>query len=87
MRSSSRPAGIFQAQYEVVKVNDDMVWIRDVGRECRSVTNDAERVVDELAVQYGNRRIIYRDSDGNWDELVHEHGKFTGFAPARGLAP
>jgi len=22
---------------------------------------------------------------GNWDELKHDGGKFTGFAPARGM--
>lgn len=32
---------------------------------------------------YPNRRIIYQDSMGNWDELLHEGGRFTAFAPAR----
>jgi len=74
------------ATFEVVKVTDEMVWIRDLDAG-RSVTNDAERVCDELAIEYGNRRIVYRDTDGNWDELVHEHGKFLSFASARGMAP
>jgi len=74
------------ATFEVVKVTDDIVWIRDLDREC-SITNDAERVCDELAIEYGERRIIYRDTDGSWDELVHEHGRFLAFAPARGTAP
>jgi hypothetical protein len=68
------------ANFEVTKVTDDIVWIRDTCRGA-SVTNDAERVCDELAILYGNRRIFYRDTMGNWDELVHdEHGKFLGFA-------
>lgn len=78
-RSSSRD--MFTADYDVVKVAEDMVWIVDLDRGNRSVTNDAERVVAELAKQYGERRIIYRDSMGRWDELVHEAGRFTGYRP------
>jgi hypothetical protein len=74
------------ATFEVIKVTGDVVWIRDLDRG-RSITNDAERVCDELAIEYGNRRIIYRDTDGEWDEFVHEHGRFLSFAPARGMAP
>jgi len=47
-----------------------------------SVTNDAERVVKELhdADDLTDRRIIYRDSDGHWDELVaNPDGSFGGF--------
>ena len=45
-----------------------------------SVTNDADAVVPEVAANYGDRRIIYRDSEGNWDELVHQDGRFICFA-------
>ncbi len=75
------------AQYRIVRVTDDFVWVEDVGTSCRSVTNDAEAVVAELAAQYGERRIIYKDSMGEWDELKHNGATFTGFAPARDLAP
>jgi hypothetical protein len=50
----------------------------DVGM---SVTNDAENVVADVLRQYPDHRIIYRDTMGQWDELVHFNGKFTGFAP------
>ena len=73
---------LFDAQYRVVKVLADAVWIIDL-KTGRSVTNDAERVVAELHKEYGNRRIYYRDTQDCWDELKHELGRFTGFAPAR----
>jgi hypothetical protein len=52
----------------------------DVGR---SVTNDAENVVADLAriVPGGlkDKRIIYRDSEGTWDEMLLMGGEFAGF--------
>lgn len=49
-----------------------------------SLTNDAANVVAHLAacgVLTGPRRILYRDTDGTWDEMLHAAGRFTGFAP------
>jgi len=45
----------------------------------RSVTNDAENVVEYLYNLYGNRRIFYIDSEGILDELRHNNGNFVGF--------
>ena len=45
-----------------------------------SVTNDAENVVaDLLAAGHSNYRIVYRDSMGQWDELLHNGFRFIGF--------
>lgn len=84
---SAKPEGILSAKYRLVRVGEDIVWIEDIGTDCRSVTNDAEAVVAELAAEYGDRRIIYKDSMGAWDELQHRGPVFTGFAPARHLSP
>ena len=46
-----------------------------------SVTNDAETVVRECVADHGNYRIVYRDTEGQWDELVHVDGTFRSFAP------
>ena len=47
-----------------------------------SVTNDAEAVVRELiASGWGAYRFMYKDSMGNWDELLHDGKQFTGFGP------
>ena len=71
------------ATYEIVSADAKRLVIRDVTLETggRSVTNDAERVVAELAQHARDRRIFYYDTDGWLDELVHDRGRFTGFAP------
>jgi len=76
-----------RADYEVVKITDDVIWIADLNLGSISVTNDAENVVADIQRRHADKRIIYRDSDGNWDELKHKGGQFTGFAPARDMVP
>jgi hypothetical protein len=46
-----------------------------------SVTNDAENVIDDLsrAQVLAGRRVLYRDTDGRWDELLVRDGAFAGF--------
>lgn len=44
-----------------------------------SVTNAAEDVVREVVDDLGDYPIVYRDSMGLWDGLLHERGRFTGF--------
>lgn len=44
----------------------------------RSITNSADYITS-LFRQFD--RIIYRDTSGRWDELLHEAGSFKGFAP------
>jgi len=58
------------------------VWVTDNDGRV-SVTNDAEAVVKYINHSYPNYRIIYRDTMGNWDELLHVNGDFTGFTTAR----
>jgi hypothetical protein len=72
--------------YRVVKVTPNVVHIVDLGVG-RSVTNDAENVVEEVNRQYPARRIIYRDTDGQWDELVHNNGVFVDFKFLNGNVP
>lgn len=57
-----------------------LVRDQDVGL---TVTNDAENVVREVLSRNKVERILYRDSDLNWDELRHDGAEFTGFAPIR----
>jgi hypothetical protein len=49
-----------------------------------SVTNDAEAVVEELLGRWPGYRIIYRDTDEEWCELMHNGKEFTGFGPNLG---
>jgi hypothetical protein len=81
--------GALACDFEVVRVSAQppMVWIVDTDQlGKRSVTNDAEAVCAAVNRAYPAHRIIYRDSDGNWDELAHDRGWFIGFRPARDLA-
>lgn len=76
-----------KSRFDVERVTDDTVWIIDCDDGGMSVTNDAEAVVENLLARYGNRRIVYRDSMGRWDILMHDGVRFTGFAPNGGPPP
>lgn len=77
-----------KADYRVVDQTDEAVFIEDLNRGNMSITNDAEAVVENLLHVYGiTRRIIYKDSEGRWDELVHDGDKFVDFAPYKGPLP
>lgn len=47
----------------------------------RSVTNDADAVIAQLAEKFdlSKFRVIYRDTRGIWDELQVRAGQFAGF--------
>lgn len=80
-----------RARFEIVKVAPDCVWIADLSIDMSvvvvSVTNDAEAVCRRLYWRYGDRRYLYQDTMGNWDELTHEQGRFVEFKSARGQQP
>lgn len=48
-----------------------------------SLTNDAEYVIERLAPEYGERfrtlRVLYKDSSGVWDQMLHRRGVFKRF--------
>lgn len=69
-----------RASYHVVRVEENTVFIADddIGM---SVTNDAEAVVENVNNRYPNRRIVYKDTMGDWGELKHNNGVFTDFGP------
>ena len=51
----------------IVFIEDDF----DIHGGLKTVTNDAENVVDYFRSLYGNRiRIVYRDTDMEWWEIV-----------------
>lgn len=68
-----------RCKYSIVNVTENVVLISDNGGMV-SVTNDAEAVVKELApMLHSYRRLLYIDSEGQTDEIVHEFGEFVGF--------
>lgn len=68
-----------------VKISGDVLLVVDLynpGSPSMTVTNDAEAVTEYVLAHFGSkRRILYRDTEGRWDELKHDGQKFTGFAP------
>lgn len=55
--------------------------IVDLNRGAMSVTNDAEDViaVAHEAFDLTNTPVVYRDSEGMYDQILHRNGVFTGF--------
>lgn len=51
-----------------------ILWLKDQGTDCRSLTNDIENCLIEIAGQLDKSltdyRIIYRDSEKEWDGVV-----------------
>lgn len=79
-----------RAEYQIealrgIGAGNGIVFISDLNRGALSVTNDAERVCRVLHSDWPGYRIMYRDSEGRWDELRHERGVFKSFGP--GFAP
>lgn len=80
--------GSFEAQFDSF-VRDGVLAVIDTGwKESRSVTNDVENVVIKLNEEYGDltqfKRIIYRDSEKEWDRIVvDEKSQFQAFAPCK----
>lgn len=68
-----------RANYRVCRETPEEVLIEDMNLGRMSVTNDADNVVAEVVSVYGNKRILYIDSDGRTNELVHENGVFKKF--------
>ncbi len=66
------------------EVRGDFVLVidQDVGL---SVTNDAEAVIEDLGALgvLEGRRVLYRDTEGSWDELLHDGPRFVSFAVLR----
>ena len=65
-------------RYEQVDDEARIVFISDTGVGM-SITNAAERVVAEVNNAYPGYRIVYRDTNGDIDELGHENGVFTSY--------
>lgn len=68
-----------KAHINVLAVTDEYLYIEDMNDGAMSVTNDAEAVVAWANRLYPNRRIFAKDTEGCWDELLHENGVFKGF--------
>ena len=73
------------AEFTVIEVTDEYIYIKDNCGPTKSVTNDAEWVIEKLHNDYeiSGRRVFYKDTAGEVDELVHNNGVFRIFSPCK----
>ncbi|HTB46258.1 MAG TPA: DUF3846 domain-containing protein [Acetobacteraceae bacterium] len=59
------------------------IVVTDLDEGGLSVTNDIERVIEDLVAAGADvdQPIVYRDSTGKWDGVLTEHGRFKDFLP------
>jgi hypothetical protein len=86
-----------RSKFDIVdrNVEHNIVFIEDDcdanGDAIMTVTNDAENVLEYFQRLYGkNVRIVYRDTEMEWWEIVTNHktwmGSIISFKPWHGLA-
>jgi hypothetical protein len=76
-----------RAQYSYT-VEQGVVCVVDANDGGRTVTNDAEHVVEDLVragVVTAAESVVYCDTEGRWDVILVEEGRFAGFAPIGAL--
>jgi len=69
-----------RSDFKIIEENAEFIFLVDLNLGGRSVTNDIENVVSDLADRIGNRRLFYRDSTGRVDEVLHANGTFIEFS-------
>jgi len=71
------------AHYRIIEDEPEYIIIEDVGPwdQHKTITNDVESVVRELAKGLGDRKLFYVDSSGIIDRILVLDGKFNGFSP------
>lgn len=70
------------ADYKIKMRNEKFIFIEDTNQEYfKSVTNDIEFILLNLSEDYelSNKRLFYKDSLGEIDEVIHKNGKFVSF--------
>lgn len=69
--------------YSIVYMDNERISLRDDNFPgTRSLTNAAEEVTKEIYDNFGDLRIFYYDTEGQYDEMEHNHGVFLGFREA-----
>lgn len=75
------------AQFHIIYNSQNRVLIEDLGPwdQCPTITNDVDFVLGDL-FRTGRlqpwQTLLYVDSEGQTDQILHRNGKFAGFAPA-----
>jgi hypothetical protein len=75
------------ANFTVLSVEPDRVFVAEDDRGWRSITNDAEWVWARVATQFPGRRLIYRGETGRLDEVSIDANGDAVFSPYRESVP
>jgi hypothetical protein len=75
-----------RSHFYIKTTSPDCVFLVDKD-EGTSMTNDAESVCEWADKNFPGKRVIYYDTTGRWDEMIHKDGVFKGFAPYHGMTP
>ena len=72
-----------KSNFVIVQETDEYMYIVDISLHFDTITNTVKSVLSQLYAHHilGNKRLIYRDSDGRIDEIKHNNGVFINFAP------
>lgn len=70
-----------KAKFTVIRVTEDAVYLQDSNGKL-SITNDAEAVLKYVKQTFDNKRCIYRDSYGDWTEILDKPSEtWMGISP------
>jgi len=72
--------------FHIVEVKDGIVFVRNMNKE-NTFTREVEKAVEYVNNLYGDTRIVYRTTMGEWYELCKSGCRFLGFKPYRGYVP
>lgn len=68
--------------YSIICFSKDIIILSDesILLGGKTITNGVEQILQELSKLYGKDvKIIYRDTDGNYDQIIHSNFKFIDF--------
>ncbi len=63
---------MISSDFEIIEYDKKhhIVYLRDLDRGGKSITNDAEQVYPYIRTRYGAVRVVYQDSMGEWTEIL-----------------
>ena len=73
---------MIHAEFTIEKETPEYIYIIDTGHNhTKTITNDPGHVIETLAIYHalGERRVFYKDSEGQIDEILHSGSRFTGY--------
>lgn len=72
--------------FGVIGQFDGIVFLADYDGP-KSMTNAAEHIVKWANEKWPGTRVVYRDTEGDWGELINADGEFVGFDDYNGDLP